>query len=361
MESSQGTRRPVILGNIGRDDVEWYDVRKAPFQIFGLYHPETEPIFKRLPDEIGLNTNRGIKELYLESAGGRIRFSTDSEYVAVRVEYNFYYPSNHFAASGKAGLDLYIDEPELRHSRYYRTYVPPVELKDGFEERIDLPKDGRMRFFTIHMPPYASVLNLYVGLQKEAKLDRGLPYRDMKPIVYYGSSITQGACASRPGNAYENLISEHLNLDYVNLGFSGNCLGEDIIVNYMATLEMSAFVSDYDHNTPDAAHLRATHEKLYRAIRAAHPDIPYIMISRPDFYLHVSSSRERQSVVYETYRKAMAEGDENVWFIDGASFFRGRYEDACTVDATHPNDLGFALMADQIEREILHAFADRLS
>ena len=344
-----------IAGALNRDDLKWYDVRQAPFHIYGLYHPSEEPVFKRLPDEIGLHTNQWISDLYLESAGGRIRFSTDSAFVAVRVEYNIVRPSTHFSLSGKAGLDLFIDEPDLGISRFHRAFIPPEGMKDGFESLVKFPSDGKTRLITIHMPNYASVRDLFIGIHKDAALSEGMKYRDMKPIVYYGSSITQGACACRPGNAYENIITRRMNIDHINLGFSGSALGEDIIAGYMATLEMSAFVSDYDHNAPDSAHLRATHEKLYRTIRASHPDVPYIMISRPDYYLHVQDTTNRRNVVMETYLKAKSEGDANVWYIDGASFFRGPYEDLCTVDATHPNDLGFALMADHIEMELRHA------
>ena len=126
-------------------------------------------------------------------------------------------------------------------------------------------------------------------------------------------------------------------------------------MNYMATLPMLAFVSDYDHNAPSVDYLRSTHQKLYDAIRAAHPDIPYIMLSRPDFDNNLRDSRRRRDVILDTLRYARANGDDKIWFVDGASLFRGRWTDACTVDGTHPNDLGFALFAEKLEDEIRHA------
>ena len=187
-----------------------------------------------------------------------------------------------------------------------------------------------------------------------------MQYRDLPPIVYYGSSITQGGCASRPGNTYQSVLSQRLNIDHINLGFSGNGKGEDSIVEYMASLKMSAFVSDYDHNAPSVEHLRNTHCKMYQKIRAAHPDIPYIMLSRPDFDHAYNDSIRRRDVIYETFRYAHAQGDRNVYFIDGASIFRGKYADMCTVDGCHPTDLGFALMADAIEAELERAMTQHL-
>lgn len=343
-----------VTAAINQPDVKLYDVRKPPFALYGFYHPLNEPQFKRLPDEIAKATNPGVAKLYLDTAGGRVRFSTDSEYVAIRAEMPSLSHFSHMPLTGTSGFDLYIDDPENGTSRYRETFTPPYNMIDGYESVIHL-NSRRRRYFTIHFPLYSQVENLFVGVQQDAELGDGVPYRAELPLVYYGSSITQGGCASRPGNAYQNVISRRTGLDHLNLGFSGNGKAEDVIVNYMATLPMLAFVSDYDHNAPSADYLRSTHQKLYTAIRAAHPDIPYIMISRPDFEGHLAGSIKRRDVVIDTYRHAIANGDKNVWYIDGSSIFRGRYGDACTVDGTHPNDLGFALFADRLEDELRHA------
>ena len=123
---------------------------------------------------------------------------------------------------------------------------------------------------------------------------------------------------------------------------------------------MSAFVSDYDHNAPTPEHLEATHQRLYKIIRKSNPDIPYIMISKYDFDSDYSTSIVRRNIIADTYRYARSMGDENVYFIDGAGIFRGPYEDMCTVDGCHPNDMGFALIADAIAAELKRAFSQNL-
>ena len=112
------------------------------------------------------------------------------------------------------------------------------------------------------------------------------------------------------------------------------------MIEYLSNLEMSVFVSDYDHNAPSSEHLAKTHEKLYQKIREKHPDLPYVMISRPDYWDR-SDERVRRNIIMKTYQKAVAEGDQNVYLLDGASIFAGDEREACTVDGTHPNDLGF--------------------
>ena len=147
----------------------------------------------------------------------------------------------------------------------------------------------------------------------------------------------------------DGFIARKYNLDYINLGFSGNGRAELPIVNYMATLPMLAFVSDYDHNAPNAEYLRETHFRMYEIIREAHPDIPYIMVSRPDC-LNSTSAYDRKTVIIDSFREARERGDKNVYFVDGEGMFRGPYEDSCTVDGCHPNDLGMMKMADAIGR-----------
>ena len=191
-------------------------------------------------------------------------------------------------------------------------------------------------------------------IAKGSVLEAGAPYRDVAPIVYYGNSITQGGCASRPGNSYQNILSRQLGIDHVNLGFSGSGLAEDAMANYLASLSMSAFVCDYDHNALTPEHLQNTHYKLYKTIRQKHPDVPYIMISRPDFYYDniyiggAENSIKRRRIILDSYHAAIDSGDSNVYFIDGERIHTGTYGDCCTVDGGHPNDLGFALFAEQI-------------
>lgn len=342
-------RNLAISTEIPHADVRFYDVRTAPFQIYGLYRPQTEPVFKRLPDEVAKSVSEGVARLSLHTAGGRVRFATDSPYVVVHaVMSSGAHLMSHMPLSGSTGFDMYEDWPNGTARRHVNTFIPPRDFDKEYTICGELGERS-MRCLTLNFPLYNSLDALYIGIAEDATLLEGAPYRDAPPIVYYGSSITQGGCASRPGNCYQNRVCRALPYDYLNLGFSGNGKGEQAIADYMASLSMSAFVSDYDHNAPTVEALEETHCRLYRTIRAAHPDIPYVMISKPDFHRgDTQSNAKRRSVIWDTYRYAGEQGDRNVYFIDGESLFRGPYEDSCTVDGGHPNDLGFALMADAV-------------
>ena len=115
---------------------------------------------------------------------------------------------------------------------------------------------------------------------------------------------------------------------------------------YLSGIDCSAFVCDYDHNAPDSVYLEKTHYALYETFRKKQPETPVVFISKPDIE-HDTDRKVRRGIIKKTYLRAIAEGDENVYFIDGGTFF-GKDRNACTVDGCHPNDLGFIRMANKI-------------
>jgi hypothetical protein len=113
----------------------------------------------------------------------------------------------------------------------------------------------------------------------------------------------------------------------------------------MAGLEMSVFVCDYDHNAPNPEHLEATHERFFKIVRARRPELPIVMVSKPDFN---KGDERRRAVIRRTWENALAAGDRNAYFVDGETLFGTKDRDCCTVDGCHPEDLGFYRMAENI-------------
>lgn len=329
----------------GHADVRFYDCRRAPFRIHGLLSSaQAGEGFLRMPADIAAQVSDGVAYLNTNTAGGRVRFRTDSPYVAIRAQLSNIGKMPHFALSGSAGFDLYYREQN--QEIYGGTFIPPFDIEDSFEALLELPPSPAQREITINFPLYSGVKQLQIGVSQDAFVQPAADYAQNRPVVYYGSSITQGGCASRPGNAYQSIISRRLCLDFINLGFSGNAKGESAMAEYIAGLSMSAFVYDYDHNAPDVEHLQRTHEPMFWKIRAAQPDVPIIMVSRPKPLLNEEEIR-RRAVIRSTYEHALAQGDRNAYFIDGSQLLRYG-GDSGTVDNCHPNDLGFMCMAEGI-------------
>ena len=151
-------------------------------------------------------------------------------------------------------------------------------------------------------------------------------------------------------------------MDFRNFGFSGNAKGEAVLAKWLATLPMSVFVCDYDHNAPTVEHLRETHYAFYEIIREKNPSVPYIMITRPNYWTMIRDQEmilQRRDVVMSSYLKARSQGDKNVYFIDGMSFNVSPNQYGMTVDHVHPNDTGFMRMADSIGTVIKHILEKR--
>lgn len=333
---------------VEKEDVVWFDAAQTEnIRIFGA--AETQPRYRRLPQELAENLRSELKRISMYTSGIRARFRTDSPYIALHLEWDLH-ELTHLPWRGLRGLDLFSvhDGKQALEA----IFLPPVHAEPTQDYCYQTP--GDLREFVLNLPLYNRIRTLYIGVQAGCTLEVGGGYHNELPVVFYGSSITQGAHASRPGNSYENFLSRALDMDYINLGFAGNCKGDPLLVDYMATLPMSCFVCDFDHNAASAEELEQAHFEVYRRIREKNPDLPYVMVTKPDFR---QSEADRRCVVMGSYQKALAAGDKNVYFIDGTGFFTGPEREACTSDGTHPNDIGLYRMAEgmvHILRRILY-------
>lgn len=327
-----------VTTTLSEKNIEWHNAREEVFDIYGLYNPREKGQFKRLPREVAEATSPGVLSLHHNTAGGRIRFSTDSNYIGIKCVTRIMRMWN-MGLIGSNSFDLYIDTD--KGSGYYATFTVPTSFDGEFDSIIYLP--AGTNYVTINFPLYNWVEDLLIGVAEGSVLGHGKKYKYEKPVVYYGSSITQGGCASRPGNAYQSIISRMLDCDHINLGFSGSGKAEQVMCDYIASLDMSVFFMDYDHNAPNAEYLKNTHENLYLTVRRKHPDIPIIMTTKPDIGRD-NEAFKRRAIIYDTYMKAYERG-ENVYFVDGGQAFGTDMRDCCTVDGCHPNDFGFVRMA----------------
>ena len=321
---------------INKQDIKFHNALSEQFSLHGLLYEGGK--FRRIPEAVARSVSEGVYYLHANTAGGRLRFKTNSPYIAIHAKLAAINRMTHFTLCGSGGFDLYVDN---MHANCFR---PPLDMVDGYESVIDI--GSGMHEVCIHFPLYTNVKELYIGLSEDAEIHAPTPYRNEKPVVYYGSSITQGGCASRPGTTYQDFVSRELGLDFINLGFSGNARAEDEMADYIKGLDMSAFVYDYDHNAPDAEHLEKTHERMFLAIRAKHPYLPIIMMSMPNYRL-TPANEKRMQIIKRTYDNALARGDKNVYFIPGPALMEYAGNEG-TVDGTHPTDLGFYSMAQAL-------------
>ncbi len=336
------------------EDIRFYDIRKVPeFRIYGLNRSDDDSRYVRIPEKYANVTNESLMRENSRTSGGRIRFVTDSDYIAVKMYGMMSRIQPQCSGTTASGIDLYMKR--AARSVHVGTATPALSHKGEFFTLIEKRFPKGRKEITLNCPMFNQFTDCYIGLDKNSTLETHPDYTFEKPVLFYGSSITHGGNASRPGLSYPAIISRRYDTNFINLGLSGNCKAEDSIIEYLCTLDPSVFVLDYDHNAPTAEHLEATHEKLYLAFRAAHPTTPVVIVTMPNGNDDISTNR-RRSIIFRTYKNARERG-EKVIFVDGTQLFGADGHDDCTTDGCHPNDIGMMRMADHIGKAVEFALA----
>ncbi len=310
-----------------------YNIHEEPFKIYGLKYSDKG--FFRMDTVVADKVSDGVRVLNYHTSGGILRFRTDSERIILTAELPETGLMNHMPLTGTSSFSLYADKSYCGIFR-----APSIEEYKGVWSS-QLPLPAGEKDIEIHFPLYNSVKNVCISLEENAAIKAGREYESRLPVVFYGSSITQGGCASHPGNSYTNMISRHLNREIINLGFSGSCLAEKEMCDYIKKIPMSLLVYDYDHNAPTPEFLESTHEKFFRDFRKENPAVPVLMISVADAIFSKDNIEKRKQIIRKTYENAKNAGDENVYFLDGQHFYDETGLENSTVDTCHPNDLGF--------------------
>lgn len=286
------------------------------------------------------------------TAGANVRFITDAETVMLDVKLRgVNVGMNHFCNRGVYGFDMLIGTGTAR--RYLGGVMQMfVGSPETMKDSINMPSG--LKEVQINFPLYGGVDTIRLGFPAGTKIACPTK-RAYAPIAFYGSSITQGGCVGRPGNSYCNIVCRALDADCRNMGFSGSAMGEQWIAEYIGGLELSAFVMDYDYNSPSEAHLRETHQPFFQTIRRMQPELPIVLMPHVWSFEDRETDYNRIQIVRDTYDAAIAAGDRNVYFIDTRDFFRGPMSDLCTVDSLHPNDLGQFIMAEEVYKTLAMA------
>lgn len=323
-------------------DLNYVNVRNTNAKIEGLL----SGTWQRLPDAVLKEVDRpALTELAHHTSGGVLRFRTNTPVLSLYMELlEPDFMMSHMPLTGSAGMDVFVN------GSYAATFR--AELGDG-AVRGEIPLSGEQAEITVYLPLYNGVREFYLGISENASIEKPSEHKIEEPIVFYGSSITQGGCASRTSNAYPALVTRWLDANMYCLGFSGNAKGDLPVARYIAELPTRCLVYAYDYNAPDAAFLRETHTPFLECILSRNPKLPVLVMSRPNPELKPEElqSAERRQIVQETVLRCREKGYQ-VEFLDGGKLFGNESRECCTVDGTHPNDLGFYRMARTVFEKI---------
>lgn len=331
--------------------LRWLPATDRKLTVQGLaWFSENRGAFFRLPLRAKKLVREAVWHLAQCPAGARIAFRSDTTSLAVRATLRDTNHLPHMPMTGSNGLALFVGEPGGK-LHFWRTAVPD-QATPCFERELLTNVPAKMREFRLYLPLYKALDKLELGFTPGAAILRPTSYALPHPVVFYGTSITQGGCASTAGSDFVSNVSRLLNLDVVNLGFSGNGKGEPELAHLIAEIDASLYVLDYAANTTPAE-MSKTLPVFLDILRDRRPLTPILMISQishaafhfdPSILQKLDGTRE---CLMDHFLRRRRQGDRHIHFVDGYGLIPFGTESA-TVDGGHPTDHGFRIMADRL-------------
>jgi len=326
--------------------VNWISFPDNRFTVSGLYwFKENTPDLWRLPVRMKDKVRQPVWELACQPSGGRIRFSSDTMELKIRLKYPDAVASGNMSLIARAGCDVYVN------AKYWNCIAPaePGEMEGLCFEKAP----PEMRDITIYLPLLTEAAVLEIGIDDDARIEPPRPFAIDKPLVFYGTSIVHGGAAARSGLTYPAILCRMLNLDFINLGFSGNGRCEPEMAEPLAEIHASLYVIDAGRNHQDKNDLEPLYQPFVEIIRAKRPDTPIICVTPfyvtgIDWYQGFREQNEGlRDVVRRTVDNLKAKGGKKVYLVEGEELFGPQDADGLT-DSVHPNSLGFMRVAERL-------------
>ncbi|HRE06455.1 MAG TPA: SGNH/GDSL hydrolase family protein [Opitutaceae bacterium] len=349
----------MAASKAAKDEValQWHDV--TTWGAEGREWPERKRLrwFDRLPAEAEGRVTNNVWNLSRDSAGMMVRFKTNAP--AIHVHYKLMKDRlgmPHMPATGVSGVDLYARD-EKGAWKWVNVTRPATQ-----EVKVELIKDlpPGEREYAAYLPLYNGVEFLSIGVPKGASF-AGLAPR-AKPIVFYGTSITHGACASRPGMVHTAILGRKFDRPVLNLGFSGNGRMDKEVGDFLVDVDAAVYVIDCLPNMGPAAVTEKT-APLVRQLRAAKPNTPIVLVEdRRNTNSWIQPARNKHhddnhAALKAAYAALVKEGVKGLYYINGDSLYGDDTEGA--TDASHASDLGFMRQAEVMEPVLRKALAAR--
>lgn len=333
--------------------LKWLSPDRSPFVLEGFPFLEKEGVYRRLSLNPPKPLPPSVEELANCTAGGQIRFHGVFQKLVIRARLTSGLTMDHFAATGQCGFDCYLSK-DTTPPRYYGTTRLDF-TKDQYEAAVvELTQPMELEVI-VNFPLYTGVSQVLLGFDPAAELSPPQPRQDDRRIVVYGTSITQGGCASRPGMLFTNILSRRLNREFVNLGFSGSGKCEPELALAIREIERTALlIVDTDANCPDEKWIAEKYPAFLRLYRERYPKIPILLLSRPPFakdLIQEEMLQKRQAkrdIIQQVVAQRVDAGDKNIYFLDGELLYDPEDFEEYTVDGVHATDLGFYQMADHL-------------
>jgi hypothetical protein len=337
----------LTFANFQSTEWEWVQAHDLTFE--GQGWSDVDSPFDRLPKTAKGVVRDPVWNLSRDSSGMAVRFVTDSTAIACRWSLRkSTLAMPHMPATGVSGVDLYVRDAK----GVWRWLACPSPNNQNMTVTLisDLPAGTRE--YLLYLPLYNGVQSLEVGVLVGSELKLGFTRAkaNSRPIVFYGTSITHGACASRPGMTHPVILGRRLERPIINLGFSGNGTMDLEMADLLSELEAAVYVIDCLPNMNS----RGISERVVpfvKRLRKSRPETPILLVEdrsfanaflQPKKQAHHAASRAALRTGFESL---IENGTKRLYYLEGADLIGN--ED--TVDSSHPSDLGFVRQADAFE------------
>ena len=310
-----------------------------------------ESPFDRLPSSYKEKVRTEVWDLSKASAGISVRFHSNSTSLQIRWSVLNNFQMNHMASTGIKGVDLYT---KFKGQWRYVTTARPTNTIN--EQKLIKNMTPEFREYKLFLPLYDGVTKLEVGIDSIASIKKATP-ATLKPIVFYGTSITQGGCASRPGMAHTNIISRKLDVDCINFGFSGNGRMEAPIVELISEIDARFYVIECLQNM-DEDQIKKRVRPLVENIRKKHPLTPIVLVENMMYEMAFLDQTIESQLIRENaalkneFDEILKSGIQNIFYIKDNQ--DNLVDNEGTVDGVHLTDLGFSRYADYLLENFKH-------
>ena len=327
----------------------WHDMKTLNIEGRGWSDPTD--FYTRFPDKAQSRVTEHLWFLASDSSGIMARFITDSDEIKVRWKLkNALHALPHMADTGVSGVDLYVKYKSKWH--WLGTGMPGA-LENERSLIAGLPCEKRE--YALYLPLYNGVNSVEIGVSSGTSFEKAPNHKKYsKPVVFYGSSILQGACASRPGMAYPSILGRRFDIETINLGFSGSGRCEKDVADLLVELDPQVYVIDCMPNM-EASYVYERISYLLKELKQKHPNTPVILVEHPIYqYTFIFGTTEpKNDVLRKVYKDVKSEWNGKLYYVKCDKLYGTDGE--ATVDGVHATDVGFMRMADEVGKTLLKA------
>lgn len=343
-----------------RTNYNWWNPADADVAVVEgrFWHKELAAFYDRLPARAEKLVRPELWRLSKHTAGEYLKFSTSSPEIAVRYTVTGNRSMDHMPATGVSGVDLYAldDSGNWHWARGAYSFADTIVYRFT-----NIASAHKIKEFRLYLPLYNSINWLQIGVPEKHTFHH-LRASVSKPIVVYGTSIMQGACASRPGLAWTNILGRKLNMPVINLGFSGNGRLEQPLIDLINEADASLFVLDcqpnlVDKNVYSETEIEQRIVNSVKSLQSQHPATPILLTGHccglPAVNMDTALTSKynwTSTVLTKTVTQLKKQGVKNIYLLTAEEI---GFDAASTVDGTHPTDIGMMKYADAYEKKIL--------